>query len=283
MTHTRFAAVAALLAVVSVAACSATPGSGAAPAAGVTPAASSAKTAQPAAPAAAPTATATPATVSLNPGTFTGAVTETMKSGGYTYMQLRGGKDGKDDVWVAAPEFAVASGERVSVALDMPMERFHSQTLNRDFPVLYFVSTVSREGETPAGSRGPSAGPAPISMMGSHQSSASTAPVERITPPPGALSVADVWAQRKALGGKAIVIRGKVVKVNNGIMDRNWIHVQDGSGSAADRTNDLTITTAADVTLGDVVTVSGVLAVGKDFGAGYAYDAILENAKVTGK
>jgi hypothetical protein len=73
------------------------------------------------------------------------------------------------------------------------------------------------------------------------------------------------------------------VKVNNGIMDRNWLHVQDGSGTAADRTNDLTITTAAEVKLGDIVTLSGVLAIGKDFGAGYAYDAILEGAKVTGK
>jgi hypothetical protein len=167
----------------------------------------------------------------------------------------------------------------------MPMEHFKSKTLNRDFPVLYFVSNVAREGETLAGARGPAAGAAaPISMMGSHQSAAAAAaPVEHIPPAAGGLTIADVWAQRKALAGKPIVVRGKVMKVNNGIMDRNWVHVQDGSGTAADRTNDLTITTAADVKLGDIVTVSGVLAIGKDFGAGYAYDAILENAKVTGK
>ena len=70
------------------------------------------------------------------------------------------------------------------------------------------------------------------------------------------------------------------MKVNTGILDRNWIHLQDGSGSAADGTNDLTVTTDADVKIGDVVTVTGVLAVGKDFGSGYAYDAILENAKL---
>jgi hypothetical protein len=200
-------------------------------------------------------------------------------------MKLRGGKDGKEDVWVAATEFAITTGERVSVPLEMAMEKFHSKTLNRDFPVLYFVSKVSRDGETLAGARGPAPGAAaPISMMGSHQSAAAAAaPVERIPPPAGGLTVADVWAQRKALAGKPVVVRGKVVKVNNGIMDRNWIHLQDGSGTAADRTNDLTITTAAEVTLGDIVTVSGVLAIGKDFGAGYAYDAILENAKVTGK
>jgi hypothetical protein len=283
MTHTRFVAVSALLAIASVAACSAAPGSGAAPAAAAAPAANPTKAAQAAAPAAAPAAS--PAAVALNAGTFSGAVTETMNSGGYSYMKLRGGKDGREDLWVAAAEFAVTTGERVSVSLDMPMENFHSKTLNRDFPVLYFVSNVAREGEPLAGARGPAAGPAaPIGMMGSHQSAAAaTTPVERIPPASGGLTIADVWAQRKALAGKPVVVRGKVVKVNNGIMDRNWIHLQDGSGTAADRTNDLTITTAAEVKLGDIVTVSGVLAIGKDFGAGYAYDAILENAKVTGK
>jgi len=279
MTHTRFVAIFALLTIASVAGCSAAPGSGAAPAAAVTPAVSLSTAAQAATPA------ASPAAVGLNTATFSGAVIETMNSGGYSYMKLRGGKDGREDVWVAAAEFAVTTGERVSVSLDMPMEHFKSKTLNRDFPMLYFVSNVAREGEPLAGARGPAAGPAaPISMMGSHQSAAAaTTPVERIPPAPGGLTIADIWAQRKALAGKPVVVRGKVVKVNNGIMDRNWLHVQDGSGTAADRTNDLTITTAAEVKLGDIVTLSGVLAIGKDFGAGYAYDAILEGAKVTGK
>lgn len=263
MAHTRFAAISALLAFASLAGCRPVAGTGAAPAAGVVPAArpvTGERTATPAAPA---------ETIALNSRTFSGAVTETTNSGGYTYVKLRGGKDGKEDVWVAAAEFAVKTGERVSVSLETAMENFHSKTLNRDFPLLYFVSNVSREGETP---------------MASHQSTAAAAaPVEHVPPAPGGLTIAGIWAQRKALAGKPVVVRGKVMKVNNGIMDRNWIHVQDGSGTVADRTNDLTITTAADVTLGDIVTMTGVLAIGKDFGAGYVYDAILENAKLTGK
>lgn len=198
---------------------------------------------------------------------------------------MRGGKDGKEEVWVAAPEFGVKPGAPVTVSLDMAMEHFHSKTLDRDFPVLYFVSKVAREGETLVGGRGPVAGPAaPIDMMRSHQSDPATAaPLESIPPASGGLKIADVLAQRKTLAGQAVVVRGKVVKVNNGIMDRNWIHLQDGSGAAGDRTDDLTITTAAALKLGDIVTLSGVLAIARDFGAGYAYDAILENAKVTGK
>lgn len=118
------------------------------------------------------------------------------------------------------------------------------------------------------------------SLMTSHAPSATPTTVEPIAPAPGGLSIADVWAQRKALAGKDVTVRGKVVKVNNQILERNWIHLQDGSGSAADRTNDLTVTTDAYVKVGDTITITGVLAIGKEFGAGYGYDAILESGKI---
>jgi len=125
------------------------------------------------------------------------------------------------------------------------------------------------------------AGTAEPQLMTSHPPPVSApAVVEPVAAPPGGISIADVWARRKALSGTTVTVRGQVVKVNNQILDRNWIHLQDGSGSAADRTNDLTITTDAVVKLGDVVTFTGVLATGKDIGAGYAYDAIVENGKV---
>lgn len=236
-------------------------------------------------PAATQAETPTPAAAGSAQGeveTITGQVAESMNSGGYTYVRLQSA--GKSDTWIAAPEIAVKVGDRLTAPIEMPMENFHSKTLNRDFPVIYFVSQVAREGETLSPAPAQSGAPAP---MGSHQASSSApVPVEPVAPAPGGLSIADVWAKRTSLAGKPVVVRGKVVKANNGIMDRNWLHLQDGSGSAADRTNDLTVTTAAtaaEVKVGDIVTVSGVLAAGKDFGAGYAYDAILETAKVTGK
>ena len=212
------------------------------------------------APAAAPTANA-----------FTGAIGETMNSGGYTYLRL---KNGADEVWVAGPEFDGKVGEQVSVSLDMPMKDFESKTLNRTFPLLYFVSEVARNGQ-PLSAQAQPLAPA---MMNSHAASLAAAPVEKIAPPAGGLSIADVFAKKAALSGKAVTVRGKVVKFNGGIMDRNWLHIQDGSGTADAHNNDLTITTDANVKVGDVVTVSGVFGTDKDFGAGYAYDAILEKA-----
>jgi hypothetical protein len=142
------------------------------------------------------------------------------------------------------------------------------------------VSRIGHDGQLPAAAAAPGA---PGALMTSHAAGAgapTATPVESVSPAPGGLSISDVWAKRTSLAGKEVVVRGKVVKVNEQIMGRNWIHLQDGSGSAADRTNDLTITTDESIRNGDVVAVKGVLAIDKDFGAGYSYGAILEGARV---
>lgn len=220
-------------------------------------------------------ATAATAVPASSDTTLAGTVAETMNAGEYTYVRLQ---TATGDVWMAASTFTVAKGETITAAINMPMENFHSKSLNRDFPIIYFVSSVARQGETlPVTAAAPA-------LANSHGAAAPDAgeppPVKTVAPPPGGMSIADLWARRESLSGKTILVRGTVVKVNNQIMGTNWFHLQDGSGSAENRTNDVTITTAAMVTVGDVVTVSGTLATGKDFGSGYAYDAIVEKATV---
>jgi hypothetical protein len=99
----------------------------------------------------------------------------------------------------------------------------------------------------------------------------------------GEATVAKVWADRTALAGKKITVHGKVVKFNGSIMDRNWLHIQDGTGTASDGTHDLTVTTTAAAKVGDAVTVTGTVTIDKDFGAGYVYKVILIDATVTAK
>jgi hypothetical protein len=94
-------------------------------------------------------------------------------------------------------------------------------------------------------------------------------------------SVADLYKDKSSLGGRQVNVQGKVVKVNNHIMQRNFIHIQDGTGNAADGTNDLTITTQDDVAVGDQVSASGTLLLDQDFGFGYRYSLLLEQARVT--
>ena len=207
---------------------------------------------------------------------FSGAISETMNSGGYTYMHLQ---NGAKDVWVAGPEFDAKVGEVVGVSLEMPMQGFESKTLKRTFPLLYFVADVARNGQQPSSSKTPAA-PA---MATGHGADRTAVVVEKLEPPAGGLAIADVFTRRAALSGKSVTVRGTVVKFNSGIMDRNWLHIQDGSGTSDAHNNDLTVTLDAVVKVGDVVTLSGVLGTNKDFGAGYAYDAIVEKAVISAK
>jgi hypothetical protein len=88
-----------------------------------------------------------------------------------------------------------------------------------------------------------------------------------------------VFAEKASLAGKPVTVRGKVVKVNGGIMGKNWLHVRDGSG--AEGTNDLTVTTSGELPeLGTIVVVTGPVTLDKDFGMGYQYAVILEDAEV---
>ncbi len=222
-----------------------------------------------------PAASATPA----GANDFTGTIAETMNSGGYTYARLQAA--GKDDVWIAGTEFPAKIGDTLTVALEMPMQNFESKTLNRTFPLVYFVSSIAGGA---AAADGAPAAPAGLPMAAAH-GAAAAAPVavEPVQPAPGGMTIADAWASRASLAGKSVTLRGRVVKVNLQILGTNWIHLQDGTGSAADGTNDITVTTDGEPKMGDVVTVTGVVAIDKDFGAGYAYKAIVERATMAAK
>ena len=102
---------------------------------------------------------------------------------------------------------------------------------------------------------------------------------EKIAAAKDVVKVEEVFAKKDALNGKKITVKGEVVKFNSGIMGKNWVHIKDGSGKPG--TNDLTATTKDTAKVGEKVVVTGTLAVGKDFGAGYKYEAIIEEATVT--
>lgn len=96
-------------------------------------------------------------------------------------------------------------------------------------------------------------------------------------------TVAALNQNKATLAGKTISAQGKVVKVNNGIMGRNFVHVQDGTGDAAAATNNLIVTSKQTAAVGDQVMVSGVVVVNRDFGAGYSYPLLIEEASITKK
>ncbi len=204
--------------------------------------------------------------------TATGTVVETMNAGNYTYVRV---DTGGEEIWAAATRFDVAVGEVVVVPLEMPMLEFHSESLDRTFPVVYFTSQIMREGEA-ASPAMPPGHPQVTGAMPSSQDSPS--PVEPVEPAAGGVTVAKVWIDTAELDGSEITVRGRVVKYNGGILGTNWIHLQDGTGSAADGSHDLTVTTLGTAAVGDVVTATGTLVTNQDFGAGYTYAVLLKDA-----
>ncbi len=221
-----------------------------------------------------------------------GVVAETMNSGGYTYARITGPNG---DRWIAASEMPIEKGARLTATVSVTMQNFHSRTLNRDFPEIAFVSAVALNGvavasnadaAAAAGVTGKSSpGVDMPAMANSHDADAMPAPeapklVAKVDPAPGGLTVFQVWEKRASLSGKPVVVRGRIVKANYEIMGSNWYHVQDGSGDLDAGTHDLTVTSSDRANVGDVVTISGPISLGKDFGAGYAYDVMVEKASI---
>ncbi len=127
----------------------------------------------------------------------------------------------------------------------------------------------------------PAQGPEAMQMPGGHPPVSPGADIDlsNIAPADGGKTVAQVWAERQALAGSEVAVRGRVVKFSPSIMGRNWVHLRDGTGD--DGTNDLTVTTQSTVAVGDLVTVRGTIAADRDFGAGYRYGVIMEDATVS--
>ncbi len=233
------------------------------------------KAAAPVAKAAAPAAA--PAATQANG--VTGEVVETMNAAGYTYVQV---DDGQKKIWAAAPEFSVAVGDSVIVPSGMPMNNYHSKSLDRDFDVVYFVDSILNPNSA-AATASAAEGALPDGHPNTQVEASAVANVDLsgISKAAGGKTVAEINSGKAELSGQEVALRGKVVKYNAQIMGKNWLHIQDGSGDAADGSNDITVTTSTEAKVGDTVLLTGKLSLDKDFGYGYKYALIIEDAAVT--
>jgi len=203
---------------------------------------------------------------------FSGIVTETINTAGYTYVLV---DTGKGKVWAVGPGIVVKQGDTVVVSGLMPMPNYKSKTLNRTFDFVYFAGSISHKGQLTSNS--PSA--AGHGMMGSSVVPLANMDFSGIKKPPQGKTVAELFAQKDELVGKKVMFAGKVVKATFKILGKNWLHIQDGTGASG--TNDVTITTDATNKPGESVVVEGILSKDKDIGAGYKYTVLIENANVT--
>jgi hypothetical protein len=152
------------------------------------------------------------------------------------------------------------------------------------FDVVYFVDGLQNL-STPSGAAAalPEGHP-PTELPPGHptvddadDAAAADTPVAALEP---GQDIAWVHANRDSLAGQQVSLRGKVVKYNEGILGWNFIHLQDGSGDAGDGSNDLTVTSKTGTALGETIVVTGTVILDKDFGAGYSFPTMIEDASI---
>lgn len=192
-------------------------------------------------------------------------VKEVIQTSAYTYLRL---DNNNEEVWIAITKQDIKEGSTVYYKEGLKMENFTSPELQRTFEAVYFVQEISDQ-------------PIKAKMLEEVVGTEPKKPVLskldiKIEQPAGGISIGELYAKRSEYAGKKVIVKGQVTKVNIAIMERNWIHLQDGTSEGKDF--DLTITTIHEPKVGDVVTYTGSLVLNKDFGSGYTYELLLEDA-----
>ncbi len=193
-------------------------------------------------------------------------VQEVVQATSYTYLKV---KEADSEFWIAITKREIEAGETISFAGGLEMNNFQSKDLQRTFETIYFVDKIVG-GESSASQQ---------SMSMSHQMKPELEKKEiSIEPAEGGITIAELFTNRDSYADKTVLIKGQVTKVNRAIMDKNWVHLQDGTGDSGGF--DLTVTTDEEVNVGDIVTFEGKITLNKDFGSGYSYEVLMEQAKL---
>jgi hypothetical protein len=154
------------------------------------------------------------------------------------------------------------------------MKDFESKELNRVFDKILFVDNIRHSPEKSK----------PMPSDSQHQKENKDIANDetiKVDPAPGGITIGELYKDRMKYANKKVLIRGQVVKINKNIMDRNWVHLKDGTSH--DGKSDLTFTTLEEVNMGDIITFEGTVALDKEYGAGYIYPLIVESASLKQK
>ena len=203
-------------------------------------------------------------------------VTEVIQASQYTYLKVR---ENSNERWVAVNKQEASVGDVYYYDEALQMTNFTSKDLGRTFDEIYFVNSISK---TPM-AQSPMMGGAAGGVMPAHSGKVETQKLSSITMEKSGneVTIADIYNNRSNYTSKEFEIRGIVVKVNPEVMGKNWIHIQDGTNGGTDF--DLTITSQDLAQKGDEVVFKGKLTLNKDFGSGYSYDVIMEDATLVSK
>ena len=202
-------------------------------------------------------------------------VREILNTEKYSYLHVME-RDKK--YWIAVSKRDISIGDTYYFTGGLLKQNFYSREFDRVFEKVYLVSNIRKQPKPGAGRTGSAVDDALNRIQGNSITDLNmdVSPND-IEPVEGAVTLAELFANKDKFSGNTVKITGKCVKVNPMIMNRNWLHIQDGTGGGLD----LTVTTTEKVPLGAVVSLEGAITLDKDFGAGYRYDIIMEGAIVS--
>lgn len=193
---------------------------------------------------------------------YEGVVADVLQGGGYTYLQI---EDAKKKYWIAVEGVSIEKGTEVRFQEEMRAKNFESKSLNRTFDEVVFASHLQYRTKMPES--------ASLAFITEHVDKSPYAKA-------GMLSIKEVWEKRAELKDQTITIRAKVVKASANILERNFIHLQDGTGEG-NEVGRIVFTSKELPSVGDIVTAKGKVSIDKDFGSGYIYKIIVEDATFT--
>lgn len=195
-------------------------------------------------------------------------IIEVQQTSVYSYLLVA---ENSTSFWVACNRQEFAKGQTVYFMEGLPMENFESKELSKTFDLVYFLNEITFEAGSTISPAGTSA--TPQGMI--KEAVKKEIKVEKAE---GGISLGELFANPANFNGQIVKIKGEVVKYNEAIMGKNWVHIQDGSGTG--ELFDLTVTTSDVVKVGDIITFTGTISLNKDFGAGYVYEVIMEEAEL---
>ncbi|WCC44697.1 hypothetical protein PJW08_14055 [Tenacibaculum finnmarkense] len=200
-------------------------------------------------------------------------VIEKIPAGGYVYLKV---SEKEKEYWIAVPGKQVKIGATYYYDGGMEMRNFESKILKRTFDRVIFAQGI-REKINEVGSK-PKKETNKKANAVKKKNTTPKSKVGIIEKASNGIRVADLFENPKAYQNKEVIIKGKAVKVNNGIMGVNFIHLQDGT--TGNGQYDITVTGNEIVKIGDIITLKGTVILNKDFGAGYVFDVLIEKAVV---
>ncbi|RLD39542.1 MAG: hypothetical protein DRI74_00425 [Bacteroidetes bacterium] len=195
-------------------------------------------------------------------------VLETIDVASYVYIL---GKENGAKYWYATNVRDVNKGDTFFYDNPLVMKDFYSRELDRPFDEILFLSRIAKN---PIELNKPK-----TETVSKANGKIKTKQIEiSIDKPDNTISIAQLFKQKDVFKGQEVIIKGEVVKFSPQIMNTNWIHIQDGT--SFNGKYDLTITSQENVNVGDILTFKGFIAVDKDFGYGYFYEFLMEEAEI---